>query len=50
MATSISTARAATGLLFRKPLDSRVSATKKEAKAPAMNTSPWAKLIMNRIP
>ena len=41
---------ATTGSLFRKPLESSVCATKNEPNAPAMNTSPCAKLIIRRIP
>jgi hypothetical protein len=46
----ISTRMASTGLLSRKPFCAKTCATKNEAKAPDMNTSPWAKLIINRMP
>jgi len=38
------------GLDCMNPLFCRVRATKYETKAPHMNTSPWAKLIIRRIP
>ena len=38
------------GWLFMKPLAAYARAKKKEAKAPNMKTSPWAKLIMRRMP
>ena len=38
------------GLLLRNPLCSQASEKKKAPNAPNMNTSPWAKLIIRRIP
>ena len=37
-------------MLSRNPLCSQASAKKNAPNAPNMNTSPWAKLIMRRIP
>ena len=36
------------GLLLRKPISDKKSATKKPVMPPNMNTSPWAKLIMQQ--
>ena len=49
-ATRVTIASARRGLLLRKPLFAYASAKKNEPKAPAMKTSPCAKLIMRRIP
>jgi hypothetical protein len=38
------------GFWLRNPASARAWATKNELNVPAMNTSPWAKLIMNRMP
>ncbi len=38
------------GLVSRMPLSASAVAPKKAVKAPIMKTSPWAKLIMNRMP
>jgi hypothetical protein len=38
------------GLLSRKPLLASASATKNAPKVPNMKNSPWAKLIMPRMP
>ena len=50
IATAVTISSANTGLRFRNPLWTKASAKKKEPNAPAMNTSPCAKLIMRRIP
>ncbi len=42
--------KARTGLACTKPASAMACAAKTAVKAPAMNTSPWAKLIMNRMP
>ena len=43
-------ASAMMGWLSRKPLREYALAKKNDANAPNMNTSPWAKLIMRKMP
>ena len=41
---------ASIGWRFRNPLSVYASAKKYDPNAPTMNTSPWAKLIIRRMP
>ncbi len=50
IAVSSTRMKASTGLASIMPASLRALAAKKAVNAPHMNTSPWAKLIMKRMP